>query len=237
MAEAIDLPSNVVSVPETERAMPEIYHVRTGHVLPIERSNVYKQLKKTLEYAEQNEMKINFKKTKAMVFNPCTSIDFLPEMVLDNNEIEVVDEIRLLGLIIRSDLKWISNTENMVKKAYKRVWMIRRLKYLGAQGCDLIDVYVKQVRSVLELAVPAWHGAITLIEQQSIERVQKSVAHIILGEEYVCYKDALNTLGLKSLATRRNILRLKNAKKAEKHTKFHKWFKSLTLDRIQDKQR
>ena len=113
----------------------------------------------------------------------------------------------------------------MVKKAYKRVWMIGRLKYLGAQVCDLIDVYVKQVRSVLELAVPAWHGAITLVEQQSIERVQKSVAHIILGEEYVCYKDALNTLGLKSLATRRNILCLKFAKKAEKHTKFQKWFK------------
>ena len=130
LVEAIYLPSNVVSVPETERAMPDMYHARTGHALPIEKSNVFKQLKETSKYANTNEMKINYKKTKAMVFNPCTSIDFLPEMVLDNNEIEVVDEIRLLGLIIRSDLKWISNTESMVKKAYKRVWIIRRLKYL-----------------------------------------------------------------------------------------------------------
>ena len=70
LAEAIDLPSNVVSVPETERAMPDMYHARTGHVLPIERSNVYKQLKETLEYADQNEMKINFKKTKLWYLTP-----------------------------------------------------------------------------------------------------------------------------------------------------------------------
>ena len=59
--------------------------------------------------------------------------------------------------------------------------MLRRLKQFGANTEDLLDVYFKQVRSVLELAVPAWHGAISLIEQQSIERVQKSVDHIILG--------------------------------------------------------
>ena len=137
LAEAIDLPSNLVSVPEDVRAMPDMYHARTGHVLPVERSSVYTQLQKTMEYADQNEMKINFKKTKTMVFNPCTSIDFLPEFTLDNNEIVVVDELRLLGLIIRSDLKWVSNTEQIVKKANKRLWIIRRLKYLGAQRCDL----------------------------------------------------------------------------------------------------
>ena len=98
-----------------------MYHARTGHVLPIENSNVYKQLVKTEEYATANEMKINYKKTKVIVFNPCTSIDFMPELTLDNNELEAVDEISLLGLILRSDMKRMSNTENMVKKANKRI--------------------------------------------------------------------------------------------------------------------
>ena len=46
---------------------------------------------------------------------------------------------------------------------------------------DLVDIYVKQIRSVLDLAVPVWHSGITLIEQVDIERIQKSAAHIILG--------------------------------------------------------
>ena len=57
----------------------------------------------------------------------------MPELTLDNNELEVVDDIRLIGLILRSDMKWMSNTENMVKKANKRIWILRRLKYLGAE--------------------------------------------------------------------------------------------------------
>ena len=131
-----------------------------------------------------------------MIFNPCTSIDVLPELSLENHELEVVDEIRLLGIIIRSDLKWIANTENMVKKANKRLWIIRRLKYLGADQCDLVDIFTKQIRSVLELAVPVCNNGITLVEQQDIERIQKSAAHIILGAQYESYNIALKTLGL-----------------------------------------
>ena len=41
-----------------------------------EESNVYKALQRTKEYANDNEIKINFKKTKLMVVNPCTSIVF-----------------------------------------------------------------------------------------------------------------------------------------------------------------
>ena len=137
--------------------------------------------------------------------------------------LEVVDEIRLLGIIIRSDLKTVSNTENLVNRANKRLWIVR--VSLGAQQDDLLDVYTKQVRSVLELAVPAWHGAITLVEQQDIERIQKCVAHIILGDKYVSYKQALLTLNLESLQIRRGKLCLKFAKKAEKHEKFKNWFK------------
>ena len=202
-----------------------MYHARTGHVLPLRNSKVQNQLYKTLEYARRNEMEINYKKTKVMIFNPCTSIDVLPELSLENHELEVVDEIRLLGIIIRSDLKWIANTENMVKKANKRLWIIRRLKYLGADQCDLVNIFTKQIRSVLELAVPVWNNGITLVEQQDIERIQKSAAHIILGAQYESYNIALKTLGLESLKSRRDKLCLKFALKAEKHDKFKKWFK------------
>ena len=91
-----------------------------------------------------------------MVFNPCSSIDFSPEFSLENNDLEVVDEMRLLGIVIKSDLKWTANTENMVQKANKRIWILRRL-----------DVYIKQIRSVLELAVPVWHCRINQTLRES----------------------------------------------------------------------
>ena len=85
--------------------------------------------------------------------------------------------------------------------------------------------FIKQIRSVLELAVPAWHSGITLAEQIEIERIQKSAAHIILGESYESYKDALTTLGLDTLKFRRDKLSLKFGSKAKKHEKFWNLFK------------
>ena len=100
LAEAVDLKEKLVFVPEHQRPMPDLFHTKTGHVLPVEKSHVHRELVRTLDYATDNEMRINYKKTKAMVFNPCYSIDFSPELSLDQNDLEVVDEVRLIGLII-----------------------------------------------------------------------------------------------------------------------------------------
>ena len=69
-------------------------------------------------------MMVNKKKTKVMVFNPCKAWDFMPELTLDNQELEVVDKMRLLGVVITPDMKWASNTEEMIEKAYKRLWSL-----------------------------------------------------------------------------------------------------------------
>jgi len=169
-------------------------------------------------------MKINFSKTQLMLFNPCWSLNFTPHMSIANKDLEVVSEKKLLGLTVRSDLKWTSNTENIVKSASKRLWMLRRLKILGASKDALLQVYMKQTRSVLEYSVPAWQGSITDLEKTNLERVQKCAAHIILGTQYISYSQALQCLALESLEERRIKLCLKFALKAEKNPKYAGWF-------------
>ena len=195
------------------------------HLLDKTKSRVYEQLSQTVTYAETNEMKLNLRKTKLMLFNPCHSIELTPQFSILDNEIEVVSETRLLGLQISNNLKWNSNTHLMVSKATKRLWILRRLKVLGANQKALLDVYVKQVRCILEFGAPAWQGSITTAEKYDIERVQKIAVHIILGRKYNSYKDALQTLNLESLEDRRIRLCLKFALKAEVHPKFKHWFK------------
>ena len=227
LAEAISLPDKLVHVPESVRPMPDMLHARTGHIMPNqeENSRVLQELLKTKQYADDNDMKINFKNAKAMIFNPCTSIDFQPELVVDGHEIEVVEEMRVLGVIVTSDMKWAANTHHMVTRANKKLWVLRRLKKSGASEEDLVDIYCKQVRSLLELAVPAWHGGLNNVDQLDIERVQKSACHIILDSNYTSYRNALNYLCLEPLKVRRDKFRLKFAKKAERHPKHSYRFK------------
>ena len=132
--------------------------------------------------------------------------------------------MRILGLVIRSDMKWSSNSEHIMAKALQRLWVLRRLKTLGARHQDLLDVYIKQVRSVLELAVPAWHSGLTLGETADIDRVHRAALQIILGSGFINYRAALKHFGLETLQVRRVLLCKKFGNKAANHPKHYKWF-------------
>ena len=71
---------------------------------------------------------MNFTKSKFMLFNPTIIHDFIPSYESGDSQIETIEEIKPLGIVISNDLKWKSNTENITKKAFSRLWMISRLK-------------------------------------------------------------------------------------------------------------
>ena len=169
-------------------------------------------------------MKINVTKTKMMIFNPSKSVDIHPVITMENTQLEIVESMKLLGVVISSNMKWHENTDYITRRGYSRLWILRRLKQFGLSTVDLIDTYMKKVRSVLEMAVPVWHPALTKTDSAQIERVQKAALRIILAEEYYSYTDSLEVLELDSLENRRVELCKTFANKAFKHEKHTNWF-------------
>jgi hypothetical protein len=160
-----------------------------------------------------------------MLFNTGREYDFLPKLSIDGESfLEVVEQFKLLGVIVRSDLRWHDNTDYICTRGYERIWMIRRLKSLGAGLDDMIEVYNRQVRSVLELSVPVWQSNLTKQEESQIERVQKTAFHVIMGSEYQQYNSALELLGAERLSERRIQICINFAKKAMKHQQYKNWF-------------
>ena len=236
IAESIPLKENVKPAPN-DRPRPDPFHCRTGHELIPENSEVYQQISMIKDYASENQMKLNLQKTKFMIFNTCKSIDFMPSLSIDDHNIDLVEEMKILGVIITSDLKFSRNTEYIVERTFKRIWMIRHWKNHGASESQLLDVYIKQVRSVLELAVPAWHSSLTISDKLKIERVQKSALHVIFDSEYESYISACDDANLLTLKDRRLRLCLKFTVKSVKHPKHSKWFKVNTkISRTRQKQ-
>jgi hypothetical protein len=133
-----------------------------------------------------------------------------------------------LGVIITSDIKFSKNSEYIVERAFKQVWMLRRLKNLGVSIENLMDVYIKQIRSVLELAVPVWHSSLTVSDKVGIERIQRAALQVILGFDYHDYASALYTCNLSTLEDRRKKLCNKFASKSLKHPKHRSWFRVNT---------
>ena len=118
---------------------------------------------------------------------------------IENQNIEVVEEMKIVGYILRSDLKTCSNTEYIIKKAYGQMWILRRLKALGASRTRLIDVLQKQILSTLNLGVPAWECLLTEQERVDLERVLKTGLKNIWGQDYTTFKEVIKEGNLRTL--------------------------------------
>ena len=88
--------------------------------------------------------------------------------------------------------------------------MLRRMIKFDLDTFTMFDVYTKEVRSILELAVPVWHSGLTKTQIKDIERIQRISFQIILGPAYVNYKQSCKCLG--TFEERRVKLFLKFAK-------------------------
>ena len=100
-------------------------------------------------------------------------------------------------MVINDSMTTWDNTRNIETKAYRRIWILKRLVNLGCPKDDLIMVYTRQVRTVCEFAAPFWGTMITQEEARRIERIQRTALHVILGESFTSYKDALLVCGIK----------------------------------------
>lgn len=194
-------------------------------MLPRNKNLLQDEVDKIVTMCGQRNQRLNITKTKTMIFNPLRAYDIAPNISISpGTTCEVVEEYKILGFILRSDLKTISNTENICKRAYARMWILRRLKALGCPIPDLLDVLKQQILSICEGNVAYWGPMITKEESNMLERCLKTGLHIIYQDRYLSFKQVLLLANMKSLKYRRLVLLTKFSKRAFRSEKFKHWF-------------
>ena len=148
-----------------------------------------------------------------MIFNFSKEYQFNTRLALNNNLLEQVKETRLLGVIISDNLKWHSNTKDIVTRCYQRMLILRNLYTFSIPIKDLVNIYCIYIRSVAEQSSVVWSSSITSGEEYDLERVQKVALRIILKEDYIDYRNALELSNLSTLKARRAKLSLNFALK------------------------
>jgi hypothetical protein len=183
VAVSIDLKNCLMPDP-VDRVRPRNYHERTGHVLPGENNLLQYYIRDTEEFVCSNQMKINKKKTKVISFTKSRKSDFPPELYFsDGTQIEYISETKFVGVVLSQDLRWQKNTDYICQKARTKLWILRRLLKVDLDILQLFYVYCKEIRSILEMAVPVWHSGLTKQQSKDIENVQKLAMKIILQEK------------------------------------------------------
>ena len=169
-------------------------------------------------------MKLNEKKTHQIIFNFNRDKQFTTEVRLKGEPLDIVEEVKLLGVIITNDLRWDKNTSYLVKKANKKMRMLHIASKFTRNREHLKQIYKTFIRSNLEFSSNVWHSSLTKENRKDLERVQKAALRVILRSDYQNYEDALRLTNLESLDKRRDLLGLKFAKNCLRNENFAKLF-------------
>ena len=192
--------------------------------IPSEFLNTQKYVEDINSWTEMNKMVLNPKKTKNMIFNFSKNNQFVTNIQLKGQKIETVEETKLLGTIITSDLKWRRNTEEIVKDGNKRMRILHAAAKYTSKISDLKTIYNMFIRSKLEHSSVVWGSGLTQEESDDIERIQKAAVKVMIGKKYEDYRKALEFLNMKTLVERRQALGLKFAKSCLKNDKVKNFF-------------
>jgi hypothetical protein len=162
--------------------------------VPASSLKTQENLNKIADWTTTNMMKLNEDKTSYMVF-------FRSDTRLTVND--RIEETKLVGVWLTTWLDWEKNTREMCRKAYARMTMLTKLKYVGVPKKDLLNIYILYICSSLKYCTVVWHSTMTGEQSQNIEQVQKVCLKVILGDGYGGYVSTLESCGQMTLSDRR----------------------------------
>ena len=98
-----------------KQQIPSDIHIH-GQFIPAENLESQKYLNLINEWTENQKMIISEKKTKAMIFNFTDNHQFTTRLDLKGHNIEMVDQMKILGTIINSNLSWNENCDAIINQ-------------------------------------------------------------------------------------------------------------------------
>ena len=150
-------------------------------------------------------------------------------------------KIMLLGASHKISLSHLlrhANTKSLVKRAYARMNILRKLYEFNVPHEQLVQIYILFIRSVTEQSSVVWSSSITEDESNALERTQKVALRLIFRQNYISYDNTLIMSKLDTLSKRREELLYKFAVKTHinpKNSHMKKTNKPNRLLRNQEK--
>ena len=168
-------------------------------------------------------MRLNEAKCNYMIFTR-TKEDFATRLTINNVNLERKSVNKILGVWISEDMTWSRNCQEICVRAYSRLSMITKLKYVGVSRVDLLDIYILFIRSVTEYCAVSFHSSLTVQQSDKLEKIQKTCLKVIMGEDYSDYRTALDYFSLQTLSQRREKRCLDFSLKSIKHPRMRRLF-------------
>jgi len=147
--------------------------------------NISAELTKFSNWMKLNKLSLNYSKTKAMLFHMPQKRICYPDIFLDSNKIELVNEFNFLGFQLDYKLSWTSHINNISTKIAKVTGIIHRLKNFLPQNI-LQNIYNALILPHLNYGSLLWQK-----QSNKLLILQKKAVRAITCSKYNAHTNKL----------------------------------------------
>ena len=146
-------------------------------------SHLNDQLHNVSTWLKANKLSINVKKTKLMIFRPRQkTLPITRQIIVENNALEQVDNIKFLGVYIDQHLTWKTHANFFAAKISKSVGLLYKAKcYLPSKS--LLTLYYALIYPYLTYCNLIW-ASTYVTNMQRIYLLQKRAVQAISKADY-----------------------------------------------------
>ena len=169
------------------------------------------------QWASQWLVTFNPNQTEVITFSAKTKKPYHPPLLFSGIPLKEVSHYTHLGLTFLSDLTWTNHIKSVVRKASKRVGIMKRLKYTSSRTTimkrlkytlsrtTIMRLYTTLVRPILEYGCVIF-DACSQLDSQLIELFQYDAARVCTSAIWNTNRvSILHELGWEMLETRRKL--------------------------------
>ncbi|KAK1800211.1 hypothetical protein P4O66_000259 [Electrophorus voltai] len=137
------------------------------------------EVQELVSWCEVNNLYLNVDKTKEMIVDFRRARRDHSPLAINGSSVEIVKNIKFLGVHIAENLTWTLNTSSITKRAQQRLYFLWKLREAHLPSPILTTFYRGTVESILSSCIITWFGNCTAFDRKTLQRIVRTAEKII----------------------------------------------------------
>ena len=109
-----------------------------------------------------------------MIVNFTEKYQFHTRLQLKDKNIQVVDNIKILGTTFNNKITWDKNCSIIIRKVNARIQLLRKVWSFGSSVTEIVHLWQIYCCTILEQSCGVWGNLLTEDNKLDLKRTQKS---------------------------------------------------------------
>ncbi|KAK1802553.1 hypothetical protein P4O66_004209 [Electrophorus voltai] len=138
------------------------------------------EVRELVSWCKVNNLYLNVDKTKEMVVDFRRARRDHSPLAINGSSVEIVKNIKFLGVHIAENLTWTLNTSSITRRAQQRLYFLQKLREAHLPSPILTTFYRGTVESILSSCIITWFGNCTAFGRKTLQTIVR-IAEKIIG--------------------------------------------------------